>query len=63
MSLLTNLETIHIYPSFKSSKLELTNLTLNIHINIFLTEFDEGRVMMKIFYDLNDQFIAKKLND
>jgi len=45
--------------SFENSEFEYINLTLNIHINIFLTEFDENMIMVQIFYDLKDQFVTK----
>jgi len=48
-----------ISSSLESGEFEPINLTLDIHTNTFLTEFDEIRIMVQIFYDLNDQFITK----
>jgi len=37
---------------FERSEFEHINLTLNIHINTFLTECHKNIIIMHIFYDL-----------
>jgi len=46
-------------PSFENSEFGYNNLTSNIDVKHFLTEFDRNRIMVQIFYDLKDQFITK----
>lgn len=49
-------------PCSESDEFRPTKLILNVHISIFLTEFDENKITMHIFYDLNDRFVRKKNN-
>lgn len=47
--------------SFESGEFGHINLTLSVYINIFLIKFDENKITMQIFSDLNDQFVINKL--
>lgn len=48
--------------SFKSGEFGYTILTLNIHINTFLIEFDDNTIKVHIFLDLNRARRAAILN-
>lgn len=45
--------------SFKSNEFTPSKCIIELPPKHFLTEFDKKRVILKVFYDLKDQLIAK----